>query len=59
LKIYNRWGEKVYDGNSESKPFNGNDPKGDALIKGTYIIDLKVRDFEGMMHYERKVLEIL
>ncbi len=59
LKIYNRWGEKVYDGNSESKPFNGHDPKGDALIKGTYIIDLKVRDFEGMMHYERKVLEIL
>jgi PKD repeat protein len=59
LKIYNRWGEKVYEGNNDSKPFDGKDPKGKALIKGTYIIDLKVRDFEGMMHYERQVLEIL
>ncbi len=59
LKVYNRWGEKVYDGDSEHKGFNGRDPRGDKLIKGTYIIDLEIRDFEGFMHYERHVLEIL
>ena len=42
-----------------SKPFNGRTKNGEPLMKGTYIIDLKVRDFEGMMHYERQVLEIL
>lgn len=59
LKVFNRWGELLYDGNSESKPFNGRNKNGEPLMKGTYIIDLKVRDFEGMMHYERQVLEIL
>ena len=59
LKVFNRWGEMVYDGNSDSKPFNGRTKNGEPLMKGTYIIDLKVRDFEGMMHYERQVLEIL
>lgn len=59
LRIYNRWGEKIYDGDMNSKPFDGRDPKGEPLIKGTYVIELIVRDFAGFMHYERQTLDIL
>ncbi|MCC6819032.1 MAG: M4 family metallopeptidase [Bacteroidia bacterium] len=59
LRIFTRWGEMIYDGDSNSKPFNGRDSKGELLIKGTYLIDLTVRDFGGFMHYVRQTLEIL
>lgn len=59
LKIYNRWGEMVYKGDMGGKPFEGKDKNGLPLIKGTYVVYLTVRDFEGFMHYVRQVLEIL
>ncbi len=59
LKIYNRWGEMVYKGDMGSKPFDGRDASGMPLMKGTYVVNLTVRDFEGFMHYIRQVLEIL
>jgi hypothetical protein len=49
----------VYKGSMGDKPFDGKDPKGAPLPKGTYIVNLSVRDFEGFMHYFRQVLEIL
>jgi len=59
LQIFDRWGGKIYDGNMGDKPFDGKDSKGVSLMKGTYVVNLTVRDFEGYMHYIRQVLEIL
>lgn len=59
LKIFNRWGEMVYRGSMGDKPFDGRDANGKPLMKGTYVVDMAVRDFEGFMHYFRKTLEIL
>jgi hypothetical protein len=59
LQIFDRWGGKVYDGNMGDKPFDGLDSKGTPLMKGTYLINLTVRDFAGYMHYIRRVLEVL
>ncbi len=59
LKVFNRWGEMLYNGNMGDLPFNGRDSKGTPLMKGTYLIYLNVRDFEGYMHYIRQTFEIL
>ncbi len=59
LKIFNRWGEMLYNGYMGDAPFNGRDSKGTPLMKGTYLIYLSVRDFEGYMHYIRQTFEIL
>ena len=59
LEVYNRWGEMMYEGDSEGKPFDGRDPKGDPLMKGSYMINLTVRDFDGMMHYIRQMIDVL
>jgi PKD repeat protein len=59
LQVFDRWGGKIYDGNMGDKPFEGKDNKGLPLMKGTYLINLTVRDFDGFMHYIRQVLEIL
>lgn len=59
LQIFDRWGGKIYEGNMSDKPFDGKDSKGVPLMKGTYVVNLTVRDFEGFMHYIRQVLEVL
>jgi PKD repeat protein len=59
LQIFDRWGAKIYDGNMGDKPFDGKDKNGNQLMKGTYLVNLTVRDFEGFMHYVRQVLEVL
>jgi gliding motility-associated-like protein len=59
LQIFDRWGAKIYDGNMGDKPFDGKDKNGNQLMKGTYLVNLTVRDFEGFMHYVRQVVEVL
>lgn len=59
LEVFNRWGERVYDGDMNSKPFEGRDKNGEQLMKGTYLVVLTVRDFGGFMHYVREMIEIL
>ena len=59
LQIFDRWGGKIYDGNMGDKPFDGKDSQGVPLMKGTYLINLTVRDSDGFMHYIRQMLEVL
>jgi hypothetical protein len=59
MRVYSRWGEKVYDGDQNSPAFDGRWPNGEALIKGTYVVEIIVRDFGGFMHYVRQVVEVL
>lgn len=59
MRVYSRWGEKVYDGNQDSKAFDGRWPNGEMLMKGTYVVEVIVRDFGGFMHYIRQVVEVL
>lgn len=59
LRVYSRWGQKVYDGDQNSKPFNGRTEDGEMLMKGTYLIEVIVRDFGGYQHFVRKTIEIL
>ena len=59
LAIYNRWGEKIFESNLNSKAFDGKDKDGKTLQRGSYALEIKLRDFTGKYHIVRKVIEIL
>lgn len=59
LQVFSRWGEQVYEGTESSAPFDGRDRNGTLLMKGSYLVMLTIRDFEGGEHYVRQMLEIL
>ena len=59
LAIYNRWGEKIFESDLNSRAFDGKDKDGKTLQRGSYALEIKVRDFTGRFHIVRKVIEIL
>jgi Zn-dependent metalloprotease len=59
MQVFSRWGEQVYEGTESSEPFDGKDRNGENLMKGSYLVMLTIRDFEGGEHYVRQMLEIL
>lgn len=59
LAIYNRWGEKIFESNLNSKAFDGKDKDGKTLQRGSYMLEIKLRDFTKRFHMVRTVIEIL
>lgn len=59
IRIYNRWGEKIFESDLNGKPFDGKDKDGKTLQRGSYVLEIKVRDFTGRFRLVRKVIEIL
>lgn len=59
LAIYNRWGEKIFESDLNGKPFDGKDKDGKTLPRGSYIMEIKLRDFTKRFHIVRTVIEIL
>jgi hypothetical protein len=53
LKIYNRWGEKVFESNSVFYPWDGNVKNGGAAPVGNYIWSAKYYDIQGKEHNEK------
>ena len=59
VAIYNRWGEKLYESDLNGKPFDGKDKDGNKLQTGSYVMEIKLRDFTKRFHIVRMVVEIL
>jgi PKD repeat protein len=58
LDLYNRWGEKVFTTTQETN-FKGLTNNGKQLMKGTYLLMLKVKDFKGKKYFIKQTIEIL
>lgn len=47
LSIFNRWGEKLYDGSGVEASWNGQSPSGAKVPDGTYFFFVKATGFDG------------
>ncbi|NUM32200.1 MAG: M4 family metallopeptidase [Bacteroidetes bacterium] len=59
VKVFNRWGELVYETNLNSTPFYGKDNSGKPLMRGSYLVIIELRDFTKRFHNVRKVIQML
>jgi Zn-dependent metalloprotease len=59
IRIFNRWGEMIFNGTEKDKAFNGKDDKDRNLPKGSYMLSAEIRDHLGKVHYIRQVLQVL
>ncbi len=57
--LFNRWGEKVFESSLDGKVFEGKDMNGKILPQGTYVMELKLRDFTKRFHIVRTTVDIL
>jgi gliding motility-associated-like protein len=57
MKIYSRWGEKLYD-TRESKPWNGT-YNGEPVPEGVYVVLMELKDHKGRNHYYKGTVQIL
>jgi gliding motility-associated-like protein len=56
MTIWNRWGQKVYQGDNIDKTWNGIDRSGKAMPEGTYAYQIKVLTKTGKKYsYEGSV----
>jgi PKD repeat protein len=53
LKIFNRWGEEVFESNSVFYPWDGSVKNGGAAPVGNYIWSAKYYDIQGKEHNEK------
>jgi len=54
LRIYNRWGEKIFESNDEGQPW-----RGENALPGVYLYRLDVIDYEGIPHYFKGTVQLL
>ena len=54
LRIYNRWGEKIFESNDQGQPWRGED-----ALPGVYLYRLDVIDYEGIPHYFKGTVQLL
>lgn len=59
IKIFNSWGEMIYKGDDKSLPFDGYNSHNEPLMKGTYMIIIKLIDNEGRTRVFRQSLQLL
>jgi len=57
--IFNRWGEKIFVSDLNSKPFDGKDKDGNILPRGSYYMKITLRDFTMRFHAVNVVFDIL
>ena len=50
LRIFNRWGQMLFQSDSPSKPWDGSNGKGDLAPQGTYVYTLSVTNKGGKRH---------
>ncbi|MGB1093199.1 MAG: gliding motility-associated C-terminal domain-containing protein [Bacteroidia bacterium] len=46
LKVYNRWGEKLFETNDPDEGWDGNDPANNPCMQGVYVYRLVITSFE-------------
>jgi hypothetical protein len=56
MKIYNRWGAKVFESNSIGKGWDGTLPDGTEAMSGMYHLLIETLDTEGYRHVEKGYL---
>ena len=56
MKIYNRWGAKVFETSQIGKGWNGKTPDGKEALNGMYPLIIETLDTEGYRHVEKGVL---
>jgi Zn-dependent metalloprotease len=56
MKIYNRWGAKVFETNQPGKGWNGKTPDGKDAMSGLYPLMIETIDTEGFRHVEKGYL---
>lgn len=59
MKIFDRWGNKVFETNNMTKTWDGNDLLGKELMQGTYIIIAETIDTEGFRHEEKTTVQLI
>jgi hypothetical protein len=53
LKIFNRWGEQVFESNSIFNPWDGTVKNGELGPAGNYVWIAKYYDIQGFVHNEK------
>jgi Zn-dependent metalloprotease len=56
MKIYNRWGAKMFETDKIGKGWNGKTPEGKEAMNGMYPLIIETIDTEGYRHVEKGVL---
>lgn len=54
IKIYNRWGEKIFDSDHMEEHWTG-----DKAQQGVYIYKVKIRDIYNVLHEQEGIVELL
>jgi len=58
MKIFNRWGELIYQTNNPSDGWDGKN-KGELVPQGDYLYDIAIVSIDGKIHYKKGMLTIL
>ncbi len=56
--IYNRWGEKIYEGDLLSKPWDGT-YQGSAVPNGTYLVSIAMRQSDNKRVFDNTVIHVI
>ncbi len=59
VKVFNRWGAKVYESESLDAKWNGQDSDGDLLPPGAYIYHIRIIDMDRMTHTYRGSVHLM
>lgn len=59
MLIFNRWGNKVFEGQNASARWNGLTLNGQACPQGVYVYSVKVRDMFGQFHMQQGQVMLL
>lgn len=59
LKIFNRWGELLFESNKLQEGWNGTDPQGTACQPGMYVYYITTLDLEGARHARKGTVLLL
>lgn len=59
VKIYNRWGQKVFESKDLNKGWDGTLPNGTPALVGVYTVEVVVMDSENFRHTAKEVLHLL
>lgn len=59
MRIYNRWGERIFESNDKSKGWDGKDSHGNDCSSGVYVMYLEVMDIEGLRHNSKQTILLM